>query len=136
MSTYVGVGRTNYFKVKDPAAFKAAIAAVSEEIMVHEHDGIFCLFDQHVDGGGWPAIYETDEEGEELDEQIEIAEFVAQFLEDGWVLIIKEIGHEKYRYCSGWATAINNTGQRRDVNLNDIEELAKELGEHVTEPRY
>ena len=56
MATYVGVGRTNYFKVKDPAAFKAAIAAVSEEIMVHEHDGIFCLFDQHVDGGGWPAI--------------------------------------------------------------------------------
>ena len=47
-----------------------------------------------------------------------------------------EAGHEKLRYISGYAEAINAKGERRTVSLSDIYGLARELGSNITEATY
>ena len=37
------------------------------------------------------------------------------------------IGMEKMRYLDGYAVAINTTGQKRALRLDDIYDLAKEI---------
>lgn len=57
-------------------------------------------------------------------------EEVAKHLADGEVAIFIEVGSKKMCYLVGVATAINNKGETRCVNLDSIYELAKELDAH------
>lgn len=145
MSNYYGVGRTNYFKVKDPELFKEAVNRLSGLLLVESSScpGQFMLMDDNPDGGGWcvtdlsqPRLddFNTEEEflrackaWEESRDDFDLDEFISEHLADGEVAILLEVGHEQHRYLTGWAIAINNKGERRRVNLDDIYLLAEEL---------
>ena len=69
-------------------------------------------------------------------EEIDLAGELAVHLEDGWVAVLMEAGAEKCRYVANWALAVNSKGETRRVSLEDIYELAGQIGEHVTEAEY
>jgi hypothetical protein len=92
----------------------------------------FC--DANDNGGGLDYFTYDDETGDE--QEIEWVQILAKHLADGWVAIIMEVGHEKYRYFNGYAIAINSKGETRELNLNDIILAGKELGENVTGVGY
>lgn len=135
MANYYGVGRTNYFKVKDPDAFKKALLYLSGIRFDQKSDGSFVLMDDNPDGGGWnvchemtgvddPADWEhcvVDEgEGPGDVDTIDISLFIAPFLAEGEVAVVQEVGHEKYRYLIGWATAVDWRGNTKTVSIDDI----------------
>lgn len=145
MANYYGIGRTNYFAVKDAELFKDEMANYPVEVVTREgEDGttLYGLLDANADGGGWEWSYVAELEGEdgeviETDLEIDWAEVFARHLVDGWVAILMETGAEKYRYVSGYALAVNSKGESHEINLSrDIWKLAETLGENVTEVAY
>lgn len=59
-------------------------------------------------------------------------DILQRHLADGEVGVLVEAGFEKMRYAAGYAVAINNQGERRTVNIDEIYDLAKEL---TTQPQ-
>jgi len=134
MANYTGKGRTNYFKVKDLDAFIEAISQLPVEYHFDAKGEALMVMDDDPDGGGWNNGYWDEETGEW--EEIDLAKIIAEHLCDEEVAVILEVGSEKYRYLSGYAEAVNNRGESRSVNLNQIYNLAKELGSHITDASY
>lgn len=142
MANYYGVGRSNYVRVRDEAAFRAALAPYPVEVITGD-DGRVAILDNHPDGGGfaWYIVHDdacgcdnpTCTVGDDATDEISL---LAPHLADGEVMILTETGHEKYRYVLGYALAFNNAGEQRYLNLGDITTLAKELGPNVTDPSY
>jgi len=85
------------------------------------------------DGDGWPSN-RVNENDEVVD--IDLVRDLAAHLEDGWVAVLMEAGAEKCRYVTGWALGLNSKGETRRVSLEDIYELAGQIGEHVTKAEY
>lgn len=138
MANYYSMGRTNHFSVKDPDAFEAEITPFFEnnegEIVREEKDGVdgFVLlfpdgvFTEHYD-------YDNDDaDAVELDWEA----IISKHLPDGEVCIIQEVGYEKLRYLTGYATAFNNKGETQVINLCHIYDKAKELGTRITWAEY
>lgn len=129
MATYFGTARTNYFHVKDKLAFDAFIENFyGIDVVTKDGDStgfIALLFE---DG---PPSWDPDTEDE-----IDFMDELAPHLADGSVAIMMEAGAEKLRYVNGYAIAINNKGERKDISLNAIYDLAKELGTEVTLAEY
>jgi hypothetical protein len=126
--------RSNYFRVRDPDRFRADIARTNERarvILVHllkspAHPGMVALLcDSFQDE--WPTILSDDSE-----KQLPISEWLAGHLADGQVAVFVEARFEDRRSVTAHALAINNQGQRREVRLDQIYELATELGSGVT----
>jgi hypothetical protein len=146
MANYYGQARTNYFAVKNAEAFRAELADLPVEIIEQKNpatgETLFGFMDSNSDGGGldWMLYTEVeDENGEIVDTEMEIdwTAFLASHLADGHVAILMETGAEKYRYLQGWALAVNNKGETREINLSrDITNLAKELGSEITNAMY
>lgn len=137
MANYYASARSNYFRVKDRAAFDAAIARLADLTIVEGRDdnaGRVALLCDGGDQGGWPG-WTMDETGEGEDTEVDVPELVAEHLDEGEVAVFMEAGAEKLRYVCGYATAINSAGERRDVSLDSIYELAKELG-NATQATY
>ena len=135
MANYYGVGRTNYFRVKDEAAFLSDLEEI-EGVRIHDEirkDGQrwFMLMDDNDDG--WCLSWKDERKDAA---EIWLPEVIARHLIDDEVAIIMESGHEKHRYVSGWAVAINNKGDFKQLTLNDIYDLAKELGPNITDASY
>lgn len=135
MANYYGFARTNYFHVKDLAAFRAALAPLPIEIVGKGHENEpqagepVALLSR--DDAGWPSAY-WDEEAD-TDVEVDLPDVIAQHLVDGDVAVAMEIGYEKLRYLIGYGWAVNSKGETRAVNLEDsILELAKQLGTQVT----
>lgn len=151
MADFYSTARSEDFRVRDPQALRADLAAwgVVEDVEVHETsgapDGTVYLI-ARTDKGDWPSFepdwvadrlgwYDLDED--ELDARVKalphaervarIEDLVAAHLVDGEVAVLMSVGHEKMRYVDGWAVAINAAGESRQVALSDIHELAKEL---------
>jgi len=57
-------------------------------------------------------------------------------LAEGSVAIIMHAGNEKMRYVMGYAHAYNWKGEVKTIDLRDIYELAKELGNDITEVEF
>ena len=144
MANYYGSCRTNYFKVKDEEAFKAAIESLpdvechrSDGAIDAEHAGLYCILGNNDDGGGWPS-YQYDKE---MDDYVEfdLIDEVYSHLADGEVAIFMEVGAEKLRFLVGYAEAVNNMGEREKVSLLDIYDKAKRLTsrpEDITQAEY
>lgn len=138
MPNYECTCRSNYFQVKDPEAFEAMIQTVSESVgfWKNDPDGSYAVYG--LSGGGWPD--ETngyDEDGEELEtEGINFHDLVSEHLADEEVAIFMQVGNEGMRYVTGFALAINNRGEMRQVDLDDIVPLAKQLGSNITDVSY
>lgn len=134
MANYYATARSNYFKVKDVAAFEQWCALVGLESITDDTDQKLVGFlDGNPDGGGFPSSrYDDNDELVEID----LADELAAHLQDGQVAILMEGGAEKHRYIIGWALAVNSKGERKEVSLEDIYEQAAQLGEHVTRAEY
>lgn len=133
MANYVPFARSNYFKVKDPAAFEAFCTKWGVELIRGgEGDELFGFFGH--DDMGIPQGYFDPQQDDYVD-----GDFMADLathLAEGWVAIVREIGYEKMRYLVGYTVAVNSKGERREIGLDGIYELAKDLGEHVTVCEY
>jgi len=146
MANFYGTARTNYFKVKDQLAFYKAIENISDIEVVRQnpirgevpegHDfGGYAILVSDGDNGGFPSS--GWDEANEVEVEFDLVYIVAEHLADGEVAIFMESGAEKMRYVDGYATAINNKLERRDISLNDIYDVAKELTtSNITRAEY
>ena len=137
MATYTSTARTNYFRVKDVDAFNKWIKQFTGlDKIVHETQGtVGILFDDGVPNVRW----ETELiEGEEIESEVEIdfMEELSLHLADEEVAVLQECGSENLRYVNGYAIAVNNKGERREISINKIYDLAKELGSKITRAEY
>jgi hypothetical protein len=139
MANYYGKARSNYFAVKDEQSFREDIAKCNVHLLERTtEDGqiLFGMMDNDDDGYpmdtwmAWSADDDTDEP------EMTWGEFFQKHLADGWVVILMEIGSEKHRFLTGTASAFNNKGEERFIDLSDIVNLGKEIGEYVTSPTY
>jgi len=140
MANYYEACRTNYFRVKDPEAFKAAMARISGVAIVKEGEPQECRFAilGEEEGGGWPSDIVSASNPEET-EELDFMNFVSEHLADGEVAIFMGTGAEKLRYLTGYAQAFNNKGEYREVNISDIYKVAAELapeGAEITRAEY
>lgn len=120
MSNYAATSRTNYFHVEDEAAFREWADHLELEIMTDIDDpGAVAIAATNSDNGTWPA--NDPDTGAEID-------FVAQLtshLQPGQVAILMEAGHERLCYVAGYAIAVDHTGDRIQIALSDIYEMAR-----------
>jgi hypothetical protein len=137
MANYYGQARTNYFQVKDLKAWRDELSNYPVELIeTKDDDGTIKVgfMDANQDGGGldW-QVY--DDEGEEA--ELDWTDILARHLADKEVAILMEVGSEKYRYLTGWAMAVNNKKETREISLSkDIMAVAQELGDNVTGATY
>lgn len=138
MANWYGACRSNYFRVKDPVAFldwaeKCGLKAWKNQ----DDDKLWAISTSDMDdSGGWPTS-RYDEDGDAVDEDISVPDELALHLQDGEVAVLMEIGHEKLRYLTGQATAVNAKGERVDISIGDIYDLAKQkLGAEPTRAEY
>jgi hypothetical protein len=137
MANYYEDARTNYFGVKDESAFLEALAGINVEIISRE-DSITGkkLFGLMTTGGeGWP-FWGFDDDGNEYELEIFENGIVKNHLEDGHVCIVIGVGKEKMRYLAGYAIAFNNKGETEVINLSNIYEVAKGLGNKIELAEY
>jgi hypothetical protein len=137
MANWYGTARTNYFAVKDREAFNAWVDGFNGGVGIFtEKRGEEILVGLYSDNDGyWPSMRDTEEGLVDVDFEAELAAHLA----DGEVAIQMSAGAEKLAYISGQAVAFNNKGERREVWLNEIDALARELTdrpEDITDCAY
>lgn len=134
MANYYATARSNYFHVKDEAAFRAWAESLCLGV---ENDGkdspLFMIYPDSGNKDGWPTWRDTDE-GESCD--VDLVAELAEHLVSDEVAILMECGAEKLRYCTGFAWAVNSKGERREVSIHEIYKLAQELGSTITPCEY
>jgi len=134
LANYVPFARSNYFAVKDRPAFEQFCQKFGLELIESDEEdqkglvGFLCY-----EESGIPNVY-YDEQGESFD--VDFDAELATHLQDGHVAVCVEIGYEKMRYLVGYAFAVNAKGETVSVNLDEIYERAKTLGEKVTVAAY
>ena len=143
MANYYGNGRSNYFKVKDMAAFlewldtRAPGMEVASrhmvdkkrerELLAEDPTQEICLLAETEDGD-YPSWIYNEEDGD--DEEVDfIGELSKHLLEEtGNVFIWQHVGNEKLRYVSGYAIAITHDGKTFQVSIRDIyDKVCEEL---------
>jgi len=143
MANYYESARTNYFRVKDEAAFKAFMDTVPGCDLYGpcESDGkqgMFCVLFTEEGVPNVRDLEEPNEAGEDY-EEFDFMEELAKHLADGSIAVLTASGAEKLRYVTGYAVAIDNTGKTVAVNIDDIYGKAKKLfGENaeITQAHY
>jgi hypothetical protein len=142
MANFIATARSNYFRIKDRAAFEAWLNTVCYQelsILAKDDDPLRVgLNATHGDCSGFAINYE-DENGEEQN----LLEGLAQHLADGEVAVLIEAGSERCRYISGYAVAVmadaaaDGGFKTLEVNLNDIYGLVKkQWGVEPTDATY
>ena len=122
MASWVGMSRSNYFRVKDEAAFRSWAEDLDLAVLTDDK-GRFGIHATTADGG-WPC-WLTDEGDEEV--EIDLAAELAPHLANGEIAILMEIGYENTRHMTGRAVALNNEGNCVEIELSDIYEKAAAL---------
>lgn len=121
MSTYTPLARTNYVSVADSEALREAVSLYDLEIVVQSPTSPKIAL---LGYNGWPTTHPAgDGDGE-----VDLLGLIATHLDPGEVLVVIEVGHEKMRYLNGWASAINAAGERVEITLDSIYEMARPLG--------
>ncbi len=133
MANYYESARSNYFFVKDIEAFEAELNGSGLEISTKKIGDLtqVCLLADMENGFPFEK-YDDNYDSTELD----WSDIFKRHLADNQVAIIMGSGAEKLRYITGWAMAFNNKGESKSINLDDIYDLAKELGSEVTTATY
>lgn len=123
MANYECVTRSNYFRVKDPEAFKEFMSRVyggdAIDLWENKQEDDTLLFGFGVFGDicGYCAADGDDEDGDYEAFCAELQKYVA---EDDAIIIL-ESGNEKLRYVTGSAVIITST----EIEYLDITTLAK-----------
>lgn len=139
MANYYESSRSNYFKVKDLEAFKEDMDKFGgiEIVLGSENDphraGRVCLL-------GTDEYFPSecyDDNGDEIPDMT-IEKVIAKHLTEDSVFIAMGAGAEKLRYISGWAYAVDCTGELVSISIDNIYELAKaKFGDkEITEAQY
>jgi hypothetical protein len=127
---YSAIARSNYFKVKDHAAFLEFCSKYDLDPWTHkvkDNNGL----DVELVGfganqsGGWDQQAVDPITDEDL--QGDIESDLAKLLDEDEVAILMHAGNEGKRYVSGYAVAINSKGKRKEIVLSDIYDKAKKL---------
>lgn len=143
MADWYGTARSNYFRVKDEAAFRKEAESLGLEVMTSSSDsGLLFMVTPNAldDKGGWPTWSpdESDAVGDPL--EMDIVGSLSKHLCKDEIVILMECGAEKLRYITGHATAFNSNGKRVDLDLGDIyQKAAKKFHvpvENITEAQY
>jgi len=119
MANYYATVRSNYFKVKDADKFKSWIDRLGLELFENK-DGVFGF--GSMDEGLPTCVLREDGEYDDVD----VVEDISEYLAEGEVAIIQEIGSEKLRYLVGYAVAIDWKNEKKWVNLCDIYDIVGE----------
>ena len=133
MANYYGTARTNYFRVKDEAKFREWAKSRDCEVCnnnAFNPTGTFCLLP--IDNDGQTFMSYDHEKDEEIDFMFELSQHLAK----GSVAILMESGHEKLRYITGIAEAINHKRRRVQLSIQDIFTKAKKLGTELLPCEY
>lgn len=121
--------RSNYFYVRDVNTFTSWILSFENyEVLTTEHNGDI-LYGFCCEDGGIPCWDEEDNE-------IDFVADLAHHLVFGEVAVIMIIGNDKMRSLGGTSYAINYEGIYREVDLSDIYDSAKEIGNLHTLAEY
>ena len=126
--------RSNYFRVKEGAAFRAWANRRGLYVVPTEQGGQNYFMIQPADGGSWPSESRDDQTG--ALEEFDLVPELARHLAEGDVAVLMEVATEGSRYVAGVALALNAAGETRRVCLDDIYELAETLGTQVTKAEY
>ena len=128
MGTWIGVARTNYFRVKDVDAFKKELEGFpGVRVVEHKENGEETHFALFGEEGYWPNWrYTSDdvEAGEE--EEIYFPSVIAAHLPNDEVAVFQVAGFEKERYVTGYAFAVNSKGEELYVSIDSIYEMARD----------
>ncbi|HEY4546309.1 MAG TPA: hypothetical protein VIG90_07805 [Pedomonas sp.] len=117
MTRWSGVCRSNYVKVKDPAAFRTFLADFRVELL--EKDGLYGFAVDTV--GNRPGTTGH------LEEHLrELCNKLPQHLAPGQVCVVFEVGCCGRHYLTGWSKAIHYTGEMIMLDLDEIYALAME----------
>ncbi len=134
MANWYGTARTNYFRVKDPTAFKAWIESLPSCVLIEQDGGLFGFYSTD-DSGGFPCDRFDEASGEHVD--FELADELVPHLAEGEVAILTQAGAEKVRYITGYALAITWDGRSTAVDLDDIyDKVQAEFGITPTKAYY
>jgi hypothetical protein len=140
MANYTSTARTNYFRVKDVDAFNKWIEQFGGIEVVRKtiglETGFGMLFDDGMPTVRWEIETDADGNEQEGDVEIDFMDELAEHLADDEVAIFQEAGAENMRYVNGYSIAVNNKGERREISINNIYDLAKELGTNITRAEY
>ncbi|MBN8461185.1 MAG: hypothetical protein J0M04_25455 [Verrucomicrobia bacterium] len=142
MANYYATARSNYFAVKDEAAFRAWAGNLGLTVLEPDHrakstDGIrrFGIAPgNNGDSGAWPAHVWDDETTDYT--EIDLTAQLAPHLGDGEVAVLMEVGHEALRYVTGSAVAVNASGRTVSIDLGSIYRTAGKLGPNLTRAEY
>lgn len=132
MANWYGLSRTNYFKVRDDAAFLAWAATLPDVELIDDGKGRFGFYTNG--DGQWPCCrYQEDNTCNDFD----FAEELADHLAEGEVAILITVGHEKARYATGFAVAIRHDHKRLEIDIDRIyRRVLKTWGIAVTRAEY
>ena len=123
MANYYEQSRSNYVKVKDKEAFRAFMERFGGAVeMIEDDKGRVGFLAQE----GIPSTFMPDDSGSEA-EEVDFVSELAGHLADHEVMIVMGTGYEKMRYLVGYAVAVNNKKERREIDLAQIYALAKQL---------
>lgn len=135
MANYISTMRTNYFRVKDEAVFRDFmnhIQGCEDTVEVFERaseDGT-----RYFGFGCYGGIFGyVDDDDDDLDYDIAYEKFfkmLHDIVAEDDAIILMEVGNEKLRYVTGYATIITTNDSRTIDLTNDAIELAgKMLGD-------
>ncbi len=134
MADYVPLVRSNYFRVKDPEAYKAWCEGLGLTVIQNDDEDPI-LYGFIAEDGGVPDRRldpETDE-GEEIDFYAELAAHLA----DNQVAEVREIGRENMRYLVGISTAVRSDGETITVSLDEVyDRVRARWGFEMTRAEY
>jgi hypothetical protein len=138
MANFYGSARTNYagFNADKVSLVKDIACAFSIEVFEKDEKLGFFPSDNS-DNGMFPSyVYISDaseaqqfqkaglldDEDEDFEgREIEFSwDLITQYLNDGEVLVVQEVGAEKLRYLSGYASAYTNKGMVKSISIDDI----------------
>ncbi|CAN5289334.1 hypothetical protein BH24ACT19_BH24ACT19_08070 [soil metagenome] len=128
MANYLGYARSNYFCVRDEAAFLNWVETLPG-VIARREDGNperFALLVEDGDNGGWHGWRYDEREDDE--EEIDLRAEITGHLDEGEVAVLEEVGAEKLRYLVGYAVAVNHRGEKLTVSLDDIYERVRAAG--------
>lgn len=135
MANYYGVGRSNYFAVKDEQKFRDFMSDFEVTIIKSQHalgEGLFGFLMDTEDGNLPSYIYTDDLEEIEVDFLYELSKHLA----DNWVAVFEHVGHEKLRYLTAYTYAVNSDGEIDRWGFSDFTKQAEKLGPNCTAVLY
>ena len=132
----VGRFRSNYFAVADRPTFEEWCQRNGLSLIVSERDPELVGFVNSDNESGIPSTVVEERDGEEENVAIDFIGELGTFLLDNHVAIVIEIFHVGYRYLGGTAYAINNKGEQKRIDLDEIFTHAKDLGKKIEKCEY